>query len=248
LQQWLLKFGGASQQFRKAVAEFTVWLAKESPPWAAYRALRSGRLVALDKCPGVHPIGIGESFMRLSWKCVLLVAGGEAKESCGVDQLYAGLEAGIEGGIHAMRLLCKTDLAEEKWGFLLVDARSAFNEGNRIVVVWTVQFEWTSGARFVFNCYRHWAILVIRAGNGLALFLFSKEGVTQGDPLAMVAYGISLLPLIRRLKDEFPSVVSIPLTMLVLGENLRTYADTFSGSKRLALHTATFQSGSKVSL
>jgi hypothetical protein len=73
-------------------------------------------------------------------------------------------------------------------------------------MVWTVRFKWTSGARFVFNCYRHWAILVIRAGNRLALFIFSKEGVTQGNPLAMVAYGISLLPLIRRLKDEFPSV------------------------------------------
>jgi hypothetical protein len=47
---------------------------------------------------------------------------------------------------------------------------------------------------------------VIRAGNRLALFIFSKEGITQGDPLAMAAYGISLLPLICRLKDEFHSV------------------------------------------
>jgi hypothetical protein len=62
--------------------------------------------------------------MRLSSKCILFVAGGEAKESCGVDQLCAGLEAGIEGGIHAMRLLCETHLAEEEWGFLLVDARN----------------------------------------------------------------------------------------------------------------------------
>ena len=38
-------------------------------------------------------------------KCVLAVAGAEAKEACGTDQLYSGLEAGIEGGIHAVRLL-----------------------------------------------------------------------------------------------------------------------------------------------
>jgi hypothetical protein len=100
------------------------------PLWAAYCALRSGRLVALDKCPGVRPIGIGESFMCPSSKCVLFVAGGESKESCGVDQLSAGLEAGIKGAIHATGLLCETHLAEEEWGFLIVDARNAFNEGN----------------------------------------------------------------------------------------------------------------------
>ena len=58
VQHWLLRFGGASQQLRKSVAEFTDWLANSWPPWAAYRALRAGRLVAIDKCPGVRPVGI----------------------------------------------------------------------------------------------------------------------------------------------------------------------------------------------
>jgi hypothetical protein len=206
VQHWLLRFGGASQQLRKAVAEFTDWMANSSPPWAAYRALRAGRLVALDKCPGVRPVGIGESWMRLFSKCVLCVAGGEAKEACGVDQLCVGLESGIEGGIHAMRLLWEQHAMEEEWGFLLVDAANAFNEGNRIAMFWTLRHEWPSGARFAFNCYRHWAILVVRGENGYALFIHSKEGVTQGDPLAMAAYGILLLPLIRQLKREIPEV------------------------------------------
>ena len=42
VQQWLLRFGEASSELRKASAEFTTWLANESPPWAAYRPLRSG--------------------------------------------------------------------------------------------------------------------------------------------------------------------------------------------------------------
>jgi hypothetical protein len=75
-------------------------------------------------------VGIGERWSRLTAKCVLLVAGGEAKDECGVDQLCAGLKARIEGGIHAMRLLWEQHKAEEEWGFLLVDARNAFNEGN----------------------------------------------------------------------------------------------------------------------
>ena len=78
------------------------------PTWAAYRALKANRLVALDKCPGVRPVGIGESWSRLFAKCVLKVSVGEAKEACGVKQLCAGLEAGIEGGIHAMKLLWVT--------------------------------------------------------------------------------------------------------------------------------------------
>ncbi len=206
LQHWLLRFGGASQELRRAVAGLVDWMSNGTPPWAAYRALKAGRLIALDKCPGVRPVGIGECWSRLRAKCVLLLAIEEAKEACGVDQLCTGLEAGIEGVVHAMRLLWQSHAAEEEWGFLLVDAKNAFNEGNRTVMLWTVRHKWPSGARFTFNCYRHWSVLVVRYPNGHALMIFSKEGVTQGDPLAMVAYGLLLLPLIRSLKSELPDV------------------------------------------
>jgi hypothetical protein len=92
-------------------------------------------------------------------------------------------------------------------GILIIDARNAFNEQNRTVMLWVVRHEWPSGARFTFNCYHHWCTLVIRGkdGNG-AVIIFSKEGVVQGDPLSMFAYGIGILPLIRQLKKEFPLV------------------------------------------
>jgi hypothetical protein len=89
--------------------------------------------VALDKLPGVRPVGIGETLERLGGKCVLLVCGDEAKEACGVDQLCAGVEAGIESGMHAAKLLWQEHSQEEEWGFLLVDAHNAFNEGNRML-------------------------------------------------------------------------------------------------------------------
>ena len=40
-------------------------------------------------------------------------------------------------------------------------------------------------ARLVFNAYRHQRRLYMRRAGLAALIILSKEGVTQGDPLAM---------------------------------------------------------------
>jgi hypothetical protein len=160
------------------------------------------RLVALDKCPGVRPIGVGKTWRRLAAKATLLVSGCDAKERCGINQLCAGLEAGIEGVIHVIDKLWRQHKEEEEWGFLLlVDAANAFNELNWTAMLWTIRQEWPSGARFAFNCYCHWATLVIHGKGGTVVLIFSK-----GDLLSMFGYGIGILPLIRRLKIEFPAV------------------------------------------
>ena len=184
--------------YKEAVASFSRWLANDSPPWAAYRAIMANRLVALDKYPEVRRLAIGEIWRRLFAKCVLELAGGQAKDTCGSAQLCAGLEADIDGAVHIISELWKEQEEEENWGFLLVDARNAFNEGNRICTLWTVRHRWTAGARFAFNCYRHWSLLLLRGKEVEATFLHSKEGVTQGDPLAMIVYGIGMLPLTEK--------------------------------------------------
>ena len=63
------------------------------------------RLIALDKQPGVIPVGVGETWLRLMEKCILRVTGKESKAACGTGKLSGRVEAGIEGGINAMRLL-----------------------------------------------------------------------------------------------------------------------------------------------
>jgi hypothetical protein len=103
LAKWLTRYGKASQELREELAAWTEWLCNHSPPWAAYRAIMGCRLVALDKCPGVRPLGIGEVWRRAIAKCALVVCGEDAKTSCGSTQLCAGLEAGIEGAMHAVK-------------------------------------------------------------------------------------------------------------------------------------------------
>ena len=123
-------------------------------------------------------------------ECLLKVARPEAKTACGTTQLAGGLEAEIEGAIHAMRVLWEEHNKEEDRGFLQIDARNAFNEENRTAMIWAVQHEWTSGTQFTFNCYRHWATLVVRdIGDGSGHFFHSKEGMTQGYPYAIYDHG-----------------------------------------------------------
>ena len=151
LQHWLLRFGAASADLRWNVGYFVEWLGNEWTPWAAYRALMSFRLIALDKQPGIRPVGVGETWRRMMLKCLLRVAGPESKAACGATQLAGELEAGIEGSIHVMRVLWEEHKMEEDWGFLLIDARNAFNEGNRTAMLWAVRHEFPSGTQFMFN-------------------------------------------------------------------------------------------------
>jgi hypothetical protein len=148
-----LGFGKSSRGLRSACAEIIEWLANALPPWAAYRALRGGRLCELENNPGVRPVGIGEIFTRLFPKTILGLTLGEPKTACCADQLCSGLEAGIEGAIHAGQLMWDQHSEEENWGFLPVDARNAFNKVNRTAMLWAVQHEGPSGCRFVFNSY-----------------------------------------------------------------------------------------------
>ena len=65
----------------------------------------SGQIIALYKQPGIRPVCVGETWRRMIAKCLLQVTGREAKAACGTAQLAGGVEAGIEVGIHAMRVL-----------------------------------------------------------------------------------------------------------------------------------------------
>jgi hypothetical protein len=56
----LLSHGQASNRLRDVIAKFSQWLSNDTPPFAAFLAALANRLIAMDKFPGVRPIGIGD--------------------------------------------------------------------------------------------------------------------------------------------------------------------------------------------
>jgi len=102
LKEWLLRHEVSSERLREEMAHWVVWLSNDSPPFAAYRAVNSARMLAADKKPGVHPLACGEIWMRLWADCLNTETKVGATTACGNVNLCAGLRAGIEGNLHAV--------------------------------------------------------------------------------------------------------------------------------------------------
>ncbi len=69
LKSWLLRYGVQSKRLWEVMATWVDWLSNGSPPYAAYRAVNTVCTVALNKTPGVRPLGIKEVWMRLWFDC-----------------------------------------------------------------------------------------------------------------------------------------------------------------------------------
>jgi hypothetical protein len=70
-------------------------------------ALMANRLIPLDKCPGLRPIGIGEVPRRIIGKTVIRYLQSDVQQASGPIQLCAGLEVGCEAAIHSLIQLFK---------------------------------------------------------------------------------------------------------------------------------------------
>ena len=150
--------------------------------------LLSNQLLALDKNPGIRPIGIGECLRRVIGKTVTQKFKSLLTETAGPLQLAAGHLSGSEAAVHEARALFEDN---ETDCTLLVDAENAFNKLKRQVVLHNLQVLCPIVAKFAINLYRR-ANRLFTCNNELS----GEEGVTQGDPFAMIFYGLSIIPLI----------------------------------------------------
>ena len=191
-QDVLLRFGCQSQRLRDSLAGLCRRLANSIVDWLSIRALLANRLIALDKSPGIRPIGVGETLRRILGKTICLVSRDDVESVCEVSQLCGGLKCGIESAIHTANDLFQ----DNDVGMLVIDASNAFNSINRLSLLWNVRVLWPRASRFIFNTYRGWSPLIMK---GCSTEILSMEGVTQGDPLSMFVYAIATIPLIHKL-------------------------------------------------
>ena len=171
------------------------------------------RLIALDKNPGVCPIGIGNTARRIIAKAILNITRQDIQEVAGSVQLCAGQISGIEAAVHAVRTLFHREQTET---LLLVDASNAFNSLNRQTALHNIQRLCPSLATALINTYRAPSELYVDGD-----VLLSREGTAQGDPLAMPMYALATIPLIRNLKNSVSDISQV------------WYADDASGAGKI---------------
>ena len=166
-------FQQASLELCEALACVCKWICSSYVDPCGLTAFAGCRLIALNKCQGVRPIGIGEVVRRILGKVILATIGDDIQEAAGALQVCAGQQAGCEAAVHAVRMIYEDPSNE---AVLLVDATNAFNTLNWNVALLNVNKKCPPLAKVLINTYRHNPQLYVDGET-----LLSKEGTTQGD-------------------------------------------------------------------
>ena len=195
-------FNREGKMLREELAELAKNIATKHYNPSLIEAYTSCRLIPLDKDPGIRPIGIGEVLRRIIGKSISRSVSQCIMEAAGPLQTCAGHGAGAEAAIHAMRQIFQND---ETDAVLLIDASNAFNRLNRQVALHNIQVTCPVIATYVINTYREHSVLYVAGGKKM----LSREGTTQGDPLAMAWYSLSTTVLIDSLRAQFSEVKQV---------------------------------------
>ena len=157
-------YGKASINLCQAIADLTKKLCREEVHRNSLAEFVACRLIPLDKGadkfgnPGVRPIGIGEVLRRLVGKVVVSNIREDIIKAAGPLQTCAGLKAGIEASIHAMKSIYDN---EETEAILLVDATNAFNNLNRHAALHNIKELCPNFHRYLSNTYQLPAKMII---------------------------------------------------------------------------------------
>ena len=171
-----------SKQFKKKPGELCEMVAELARKMASklvnpdfVSSYIAGRLIPLDKKPGVRPIGIGEVLRRIVGKSITSVLKPEIVESTAPIQVCAGLQGGVEAAIHAIRQMYNDTSCQ---AVLLVDAENAFNSLNRMVALHNMKYTCPGFFKYVVNTYRQPANMFLAYTDEV---LLSQEGTTQAE-------------------------------------------------------------------
>ena len=115
----------------------------------------------------------------------------------------------VPGG--AERLATLAQLIYDAGGVLLdIDSRNAFNEVDRAACLAQAALHVPDAYHYATNLYGAGALpplLFAVAGRPEPEIILSRQGVQQGDPLGPLLFALTLLPIMRDLKEAFPHLV-----------------------------------------
>ena len=201
------QFKVVGKELREELAQFARKIATKVIDPDILEAYTACRLIPINKAPesndlSVRPIGVGEVLRRIIGKTIAWALNDDIQEAGGPLQVSTGLKGGAEAAIHSMKMIFEQDNTD---AVILVDAENAFNRLNRQVALHNIRFLCPPFATVLINTYRKPSRLFIHGGGEIS----SMEGTTQGDTLAMAFYGISVTPLIKKLKDKVNEVAQV---------------------------------------
>ena len=182
-------FWRSLESFCRTVAEIAVRLATEEQDPTSLSAYNACRLIPLDTYPGVRPVGVVEILRRISGRKNVSCIQTDLKQLRGNQQLCVGQRCGLKHAIHSLRANF-----DAKDAVLLIDAANVFNLLNRKLALENKIIFGPAFFNALKNSYSSPLPLYV---NGTTLW--SEEGTTQCDPIAMCMYGAAILPLIQKI-------------------------------------------------
>ena len=187
----LTHFGQQSVEISKTIAKIAKQLATEELNTELMEPYNACRLIPLDKNPGVRPIGIREVMRRIIGRIITKCLKNELMSLGSNYQLCVGQKCGIEYAIHTLRDQYSKTSDD---AVLLIDAENVFNSLNRKLALKNIENTCPSLLTAIKNSYSNPSKLFVNKKT-----IYSQEGTTQGDPLAMAMYGLAKIPLKKTL-------------------------------------------------
>ena len=194
----LTSFKSTSNDIGKSLAKLTILIATHE--LCFLDAYNSSRLIPLDKCPGVRPIGVGEVMRRIIGRAIVTCIKNDLKFLGGNLQLCLGQRCGTEHAIHSLREAFEQP---ETQAILLIDAKNSQFEHRRSSLLMRRHRPSSLLMRKMF--FVNPFTWLYKSPSNLYVshkVLQSREGTTQGDPFAMATYGLAILPLIEKVSDD----------------------------------------------
>ena len=102
-------FGRSSWNLCSAIACVARCICTKQVDPEGLSAFVACRLILLNKCPGVRPIGVGEVLHRTIGKAVMRIVQTDVATAAGLLQVCASLQGGCEAAVHAMREVINND-------------------------------------------------------------------------------------------------------------------------------------------